>query len=86
MSSCFVTTDILCRQSRVPISKVQLANRAIYMYDNRDPINQGHVFFFVFHFGLTTFSEGESQTFQLYLPFSTGKNNGSTKLLCQLIK
>ena len=37
---CFVTTELLCRQSRVPRSSVQLANRAIYLYDNRDPINQ----------------------------------------------
>ena len=43
----------------VPNSSVQLANRAIYLYDNRDPINQGHVFFFVFHFELIPFSNGQ---------------------------
>ena len=28
-------------------------------YDNRYPINQGHVFFFVFHLELTPFSDGQ---------------------------
>ena len=30
-----------------------------YLCDRRDPINQGHVFFFVFHFELTRFSDGQ---------------------------
>ena len=47
----------LCRQSRV--SKSQLANHAIYLCDNRDLINQGYAFFFVFHFKLTPFSDGQ---------------------------
>ena len=55
----FVTTELSCRQSRVPNSQVKLANRAIYLYDNRDSINQGHVFFFAFHFELTPFSDGQ---------------------------
>ena len=46
----------LCRQSGVPKSNVQLANRAIHLCHNRDPINQGHVLFFVCHFELTPFS------------------------------
>ena len=54
-----MTTELLCRQSRVPKSEVQLANHAIYLCDNRDNINQGHVFFFVFHFELTPFSDGQ---------------------------
>ena len=36
-----------------------LANRAMFLYDNRDPINQGRVFFVVFHFELTPSSDGE---------------------------
>ena len=56
---CFVITELSCRQSRVSIFQVQLANRATYLYDNRDPINQIHVFFFVFHFELTPFSDGQ---------------------------
>ena len=55
-----MTTELLCRQSRVRKSQVQpLACRAIYLYDNRDPINQGHAFFFAFHFELTPFSDGQ---------------------------
>ena len=50
---------MLCRRSRVSKSQVQLANRAIYLCDHRDPINQGHVFFFLFHFELTPFSDGQ---------------------------
>ena len=38
---------------------VQLASRAIYLYDDRGPINQGRVFFFVFNFELTPFSDGQ---------------------------
>ena len=48
-----------CCQSRVPKSQVQLAIRAMYFYDNRDPINQGHVLFFAFHFDLSPFSDGQ---------------------------
>ena len=54
-----MTTELLCRQSRVPKYEVQLANRAIYLCDNRDHINQGHVFFFVLHFELTAFSDDQ---------------------------
>ena len=54
----FVTTERSCRQSCVPNSWVQLANRGIiYLYDNREPLNQGNVFFF--HFELTPFSDGQ---------------------------
>ena len=56
---CFVITELSCRQSRVSIFQVQLANRATYLYDNRDPIDRGHVFLFVFHFRLTPFSDGQ---------------------------
>ena len=56
---CFVTTELSCRQSRVPKSSAQLANRAMYLCDNRDHINKGHVFFLVFHFELTPFSDGQ---------------------------
>ena len=44
---------MLCvgRQRRGP-------NRAIYLYDNHDRINQGHVFIFVLQFELTSFSDG----------------------------
>ena len=45
---CIVTTELLCRPGRVSKSEVLLANRAIYLCENRDPINQGHVCFFVF--------------------------------------
>ena len=56
---CLMTTEFLCHPSRVSNSSVQLANCAIYLCDNRDPINQGHVFFFVFHFEVTPFSDGQ---------------------------
>ena len=56
---CFVTTELLCRQRRVPKSQVHLANRATYLRDNRGPVNQERVFFFVFHFELTPFSDGQ---------------------------
>ena len=58
---CCVATEPLCRQSRVLKSQVQLANSAIYyLCDNRDPINQGHAFFFsVFHYELTPFSDSQ---------------------------
>ena len=42
-----------------PESCLQLANPAIYLCDNRDPINQGYVFIFVFHFELTPFSDSQ---------------------------
>ena len=58
-----MTTDFLCRQSRVPKSQVQLANRAIYLWDNRDTINQGQVLFFVFQFEVTPFSDGQLSKF-----------------------
>ena len=53
---CFVTTEHYCRQSRVLQSKVQLANRVIpvYLYDNRDPINQG-CFVSIFRFRHSVF-------------------------------
>ena len=54
-----MTAELLCRQSRVRKSQVQLATRPKYQYDNRDPINHGHVFFFVFHFELAPFSDGQ---------------------------
>ena len=54
-----MTTELLCRPSLIPKSCVQLAYRAIYLCDNRDPINQGHAFCFVFHFELTPFSDGQ---------------------------
>ena len=54
-----MTTELLCRPSHVSKFQVQLANRAIYLCDNRDPINQGHVVFLVFHVELTTFSDGQ---------------------------
>ena len=53
---CLVITELLCHPSRV--SKVFSAAgepRYIPLRDNRDPINQEHVFFFVFHFELTFF-------------------------------
>ena len=55
----FVTTELLCCQSRVLKPQVQLAYRAIYLCDNRDPNNQGHAFFFVLNFELTSFSDGQ---------------------------
>ena len=55
----FATKELSCRQSRVPKPYVQLTNRGIYVYDNRDPINQGHVFVFAFNFELTSFSDGQ---------------------------
>ena len=71
---CFVIIELLCRQSRVQKSQVQLANLAIYLCDNRDPMNRGHLFFFVFHFELTLCPTASSQKFQLEPPLSTGKN------------
>ena len=38
---------------------MQLANRAIYLCGNRDPVNQGHVFFYVFHFEWISFSDDQ---------------------------
>ena len=45
MYICFLTTERLCRQSRVPKPQVQLAT-VPYLYDNRDPINQRAYFLF----------------------------------------
>ena len=68
-----MTTELSCRPSRVSKSSVQLANHAICLCDNREPINQGHVFFFVFHFDLTPSSDGQLSKFQLDPRFSTEK-------------
>ena len=37
----------------------QLANRAIYLCDNRDHINQGSALLFVLQFELNPFSDGQ---------------------------
>ena len=52
-----VSTDDLCRPSRASKSQVQLANRAIFLRHNRDPINHEHIFAFVFQFELTTLAQ-----------------------------
>ena len=70
---CFVNTELLYRQSRVPKSQVQLVNRAIYLCNNRDRINQGHVFFSFFTSSLAPSPMASSQKFQLDLRFSSGK-------------
>ena len=49
----------MLRGSCSKVLSTQLANRVIYLYDNRDPMNQGHVFVFVIHFELTPFSDGQ---------------------------
>ena len=59
----------------------ELANRAMYLCDNHDPINQGHVLFFVFQFELTLSPTASYQKFQLDPPFLTGKNIVSSNLL-----
>ena len=38
---------------------MQLADRAIYLCENRDPIDQGHALFRVSHFELTPLSDGQ---------------------------
>ena len=35
---CGVTGEPLCHQNRIPKSHVQLANHAIYLYDDLDPM------------------------------------------------
>ena len=49
-----MTTELLCRQSRVTAGKP----RHMPLYDYCDLINQGHVFFCI-HFELTPFSNGQ---------------------------
>ena len=71
---CLVTPGFWCRPNRVSKPSVQLANRAIYLCDNGDHINQGQVFFYVFHTSSLPLSlMASSQKFQLDPPFSTGK-------------
>ena len=43
---CFVTTVLLRRPSRVP-KALRAAGKPLHLCDNRDPINQGHVFVLV---------------------------------------
>ena len=52
---------------------MQLANRAIYLCDNRYPINQGHAFFLAFHFELTPFSDGQLSKNSARATVFTGK-------------
>ena len=48
------------RESRVPKSEAQVANRAIYLYDNRDPYQSRWCFLFrQSHFELALFSDGQ---------------------------
>ena len=62
-----------------------MANRAIYLCDNRDPISQGHVFFFVFHFESTPFSDGHlSKSFSSTQRFQLG-NTLSANLYSSII-
>ena len=59
LRKCFVTTELSCRPNRIAKSSVQLVNRDICLCDNRDPTSQEHVFFVVFHFELTPFSDDQ---------------------------
>ena len=59
-----------------PCFKVLIAagkvHYTVYLCDNRDPINQGHVLFSFIHFELTTFSDGQLPKVSARPNFSTG--------------
>ena len=63
MSTMYSSTYLymLCdhRAYMSPESCSKVLGTASKPCDNRDHINQGHVFFFVFHFDLTPFSGGQ---------------------------
>ena len=71
----FATKELSCRQSRVPKPYVQLTNRGIYVYDNRDPINQGLVYFLSVHFELTPFSDGQLSNVSVRPPVFNWEND-----------
>ena len=83
---CFVTTELLCRQSRVPKSQVELANLVIYLYDNRDTINQGHVFFFIVHFDLIHSSDGQLSNVSARPTVINWKKNGLKQFIVSIMK
>ena len=60
-------------------------NHAIYLYDNHEPINLGHVFFLVFHFELAPFSDGQLSETSARPTVFNWENYVSSNLLYQLL-